>query len=151
MGLRWGGNLEAQRQADAAYAKVRSAKPKKRRLLPVEDGDSYQSRDAVLRRIGFKTYADYLRSGLWRKVRKKVYREKGDSCYLCGSWADALHHNRYHKNDLLGRKLKYIFPVCRYCHEQIEFDGNTKRHLRQVKAIFEERRRAYLFRTGAKP
>lgn len=37
----------------------------------------YAHRDAILLRLGFATYADYLTSGLWASIRARVFEEHG--------------------------------------------------------------------------
>lgn len=105
----------------------------------MEKGDSYPSRNAVLKALGFRTYDQYLGSALWKRVRKKVFREKGEDCCLCGAWATELHHTRYHEDDLSGKKTEEVHPVCSYCHRQVEFDGYNKRTLAKATAEFERR------------
>lgn len=107
-------------------------------------GEDYKSRAVGLRAIGFASYREYLRSDLWKEIRSKVYAAKGRECYLCGEPATQLHHNRYHKNDLLGKKIRFINPVCDPCHEAIEFEGNEKVTLRQAASQFRRRRRKFL-------
>lgn len=105
-------------------------------------GLDYSSRNANLRRLGFATYKEYLASHLWKKLRQRVFSVKGKKCYLCGSGATELHHNRYHTNDLTGARLKYINPICRQCHESIEFKGDDKCTVSQAKRAFNKQRRA---------
>lgn len=107
-------------------------------------GYSYISRGFWLRQIGFGSYREYLESDLWRLVRARVYSVKGYKCYLCGAPAQAVHHNRYHRNDLLGRRLKFLSPVCNACHETIEFSHGTKLEVRQVAKRFNKHRRRHL-------
>lgn len=106
-------------------------------------GNDYQSRQSALNYIGFADYKSYLASDLWRGIRRKVYKIKGSNCYLCGAPAQALHHNRYHKNDLLGRKLRFINPICHPCHKEIEFQGEDgkKSTVRQAKRAFIKKRK----------
>ena len=86
-------------------------------------GRSYRHRAYFLRKLGFGSYQAYLKSRLWAEVRERVFAIKGRLCHLCGKPAVQAHHTRYHEADLLGRKLKHIYPVCRQCHRKIEFDG----------------------------
>jgi hypothetical protein len=109
---------------------------------PLAKGRDYRSRNAILRGLGFATYRDYLASDLWRTVRAAVFKVKGRACYLCGKPATELHHNRYHANDLTGKRLKFINPICRGCHEGIEFQGGEKVTLKKAASTFRKRRRA---------
>lgn len=90
-------------------------------------GFSYQSREIHLKEIGFGSYQAYLKSDLWKKVRSAVYKAKGDRCFRCSEKAEVIHHTRYHKNDLLGKTLLFLFPVCSKCHEYIEFSKKGKK------------------------
>lgn len=110
--------LEAKQQA----IQWRKTHPRER-----HDGRTYQSRDATLKELGFSSYAEYLNSSLWKQVRTKVFRVKGRSCHLCNGYAGMVHHNRYHKNDLLGKNLSFLFPICAVCHERIEFSKRGKK------------------------
>ena len=116
-------------------------KRKKKKLT----GEDYRTRQLILLELGFSNYKDYLASSLWREIRQKVYKEKGNGCFLCGLPATELHHNRYHRNDLTGKKIKFINPVCRECHQSIEFqqDG-SKSTVKQAKKSFRKTRKMFL-------
>lgn len=103
-------------------------------------GNNYLSRYLWLQTIGFSTYREYLASELWKSIRKRVFKIKGKLCYLCGKTATEVHHNRYHKNDLTGKRLLYLNPICRTCHEEIEFSENKKSTLKQAKRAFKKKR-----------
>lgn len=102
------------------------AESKRRKLFRKQRGATYESRNAILRAIGFRSYSEYLQSDLWKRIRAKVFRVKGRFCMLCSRPADVPHHNRYHRHDLLGWTLKYINPLCNKCHHEIEFLGDKK-------------------------
>jgi hypothetical protein len=107
-------------------------------------GKHYTSRNANLQRLGIGSYREYLASDLWKDVRSKVYAVKGSHCYLCGNPATELHHNRYHKNDLVGKRLKYINPICRPCHDGIEFNQEGEKvTLQTASRLFKRRRREH--------
>lgn len=112
--------------------------------MRINSGKSYQSRAWFLKKLGFKSYRDYLASPIWQRVREKVFRVKGRQCALCSREATQIHHNRYHEADLLGRKLKYIHPICGKCHEQIEFRSGEKATLAQAKQTFKKIRKAHV-------
>lgn len=114
-------------------------------------GMSYQTRAMALREIGFASYAEYLASDLWKSIRAKVYAIAGHDCCLCGKPATELHHNRYHRNDLLGKRLRFIKPICRSCHEGIEFDEGKKVGVDQAKKAFGRKRRALKKELPGKP
>lgn len=99
--------------------------------------DQYERRNEVLHSLGFQSYKDYLCSPLWRLIRARVFQQKGRLCLLCGSSATELHHHRYHRNDLIGKKTKFIDPICRECHEKIEFSSGRKNKLHEAKIAFQ--------------
>jgi hypothetical protein len=103
-------------------------------------GQCYRHRDENLKILGFASYRDYLASFLWQRVREKVFQAKGHNCLLCGRTATQVHHNRYHVNDLSGKTLRYVNPICRPCHEEIEFDGGKKNDLQAAKLKYGEAR-----------
>src|SRR4051812_34944516 len=78
------------------------ARAETRRGTNDRSGENYKSRNSALQAIGFPDYQAYLKSDLWRSIRRKVYAAKGSNCFICGKPAELLHHNRYHKNDLQG-------------------------------------------------
>ena len=86
----------------------------------------YQQRDDVLKTIGFASYREYLASPLWQSIRRRLFAV----CKICpcGNEATEFHHRTYKKRYLLGRgKIhKFITPICRDCHQRIEFDGERK-------------------------
>lgn len=108
------------------------------------DGKSYAGRAYWLKVIGFSSYRQYLKSDLWKRVRGLVFQVKGRDCYLCGGFASQAHHQRYHKNDLIGKKLMFIQPLCGRCHLAIEFDGESKMMMRESTHRFNVMRRARL-------
>lgn len=105
---------------------IAAAKVKRRRGR-TENGDNYRSRNLVLASMGFEDYSKYLASGLWRDVRAKVFAAKGHDCRLCDGPATELHHNRYTHADLTGKCIAFIEPICRACHDRIEFDRKGRK------------------------
>lgn len=98
----------------------------------------YQQRESVLKSMGFATYADYLQSPLWAKVRRRLF--KRCSTCPCGKPATEAHHMSYKRRYLEGRgKIhKFIVPVCRACHQRIEFDAGGKTALGHANRILHE-------------
>lgn len=100
-------------------------------------GKNYDERDRFIRDIGFSSYRDYLASDLWRSIRARVYAAKGRKCVLCPQDASQLHHDRYHANDLLGKTLEFIHPLCEMCHKRIEFDEDGRKvKMKVARAVF---------------
>ena len=101
--------------------------------------DTYSERHKVLYSLGFKSYADYLVSGLWKKIRQRAFIINGRTCKLCPAKADVLHHQDYTRETLLGKKISNLKPICNACHSLIEFDENgVKRSFRSVQLSYEE-------------
>jgi len=86
----------------------------------------YKQRDAVLRDMGYESYDAYLRSPLWKRIRARLLK-KCDTC-VCGAPATEFHHRSYKRRYLEGRGkiYKFIVPICRQCHAEIEFDDGAK-------------------------
>lgn len=109
---------------------------------PVIRGDDYDSRIRNLKVIGFATYAEYLASDLWKSIRVRVFASKGSTCVACPAFATQVHHNRYHKNDLLGKNLNFLVPICRTCHEVAEFDRGKKSTVRKARKAIRHMKRS---------
>lgn len=82
----------------------------------------YAERDAVLIQIGFASYADYLKSPLWKRIRSRCLKKNDGQCMLCGRDASEVHHKNYSRAVLLGKDGSGIIPICRDCHTLAEFD-----------------------------
>lgn len=71
-----------------------------------------------LRRLGCRTYADYLASDHWRAF-KAAYRASGQPqrCIACGRPDYQLHHRSYRR---MGRELlEDVIPLCGDCHTKV--------------------------------
>jgi hypothetical protein len=82
----------------------------------------YGQRNALLRELGFATYADYLASERWSNIREVVLKRDQWICTGCGDRATQVHHHSYAREVLLGSNLRPLSAICRRCHQQIEFD-----------------------------
>lgn len=102
------------------------------------DFSHYLKRKRVLRKLGFGSYAAYLASDLWRRIKRLVFAAKGNQCWLCVfRSANQVHHCRYSRLDLLGKRLIGMFPLCDGCHVSIEFDENgRKRTVPEMRQAF---------------
>lgn len=90
------------------------------RPRPLLKNTFYRERWLALRTLGFKNYQQYLKSRLWKRIRRTVFSLKGRSCVICGRRATEIHHARYHLCDLAGEVLTYLHPICHNCHTFIE-------------------------------
>lgn len=104
----------------------------------------YAQRDEILKEMGFASYAAYLASPLWGRVRARLFRVC-DKC-VCGEPATQFHHLTYKRKFLEGRggKIhKYIVPLCRKCHHFIEFEDGKKVPMGRANARLEDLRAEY--------
>ncbi len=92
-------------------------------------GLTYSERNAVLSELGFDSYRAYLGSDLWREIRARVFANRGRACWVCRvRWAPIVHHRSYSRENLSGRSIRGMVPVCGKCHQHIEtFPGGKKR------------------------
>ncbi len=85
-----------------------------------EPDDHYRTRAKSLFDLGFASYDDYLRSGLWQSVKVKVFFAKGKTCVGCYKNAVTVHHRNYSMETMVGLSLKMLEPICAKCHNKIE-------------------------------
>lgn len=133
-----------EKAAEMILRNTRKRTGSKKKLGAGKAGTGYHSRNSYLRNMGFPDYAAYLRSDLWRDIRRRVLEEKGSKCFTCGSQAKALHHLRYHHDDLCGNTLENIVPVCDCCHHEFEFTLSDKATVSEAKAAYQKKREVYL-------
>jgi hypothetical protein len=89
-------------------------------LNKIESGfkETWQVRDVVLKEIGM-TYAEYLKSDHWKKVKQKASRRKRFcKCFKCGSTKNIDLHHKHYRFLMHIHELQSIVPLCRTCHEQ---------------------------------
>lgn len=66
------------------------------------------------------SYNDYLKSDLWKDIKKKVYADRGRSCEACASTKRLeVHHSNYSNTVMRGDELDKLFIVCDKCHDHI--------------------------------
>ncbi len=79
---------------------------------------NYVKRNKKLRRAGFKSYGDFIKSEKWLEIKKLAYSKlKKRECLFCHKESQDLHHVKYTK--ITSKTLTWIVPVCRKCHENI--------------------------------
>ena len=116
----------AQMSAEEAYRSWHEGCSKK---------NPYIKRDFVVRALGFIDYGDYLRSDKWRAIRVLALRKNGGRCIRCSQSATQVHHSRYDRKAMTGQSLKYLWPVCRICHEEAELLVRVKKNLYEANAF----------------
>ena len=95
----------------------------------MHDYSRYRERDESLKSIGFESYEDYLKSPLWRSVRRKVIDRAKGRCCGCGDTANQVHHRFYTREVLLGIRTeeKFMVAICGSCHKFIEIGDDGKK------------------------
>lgn len=93
---------------------------KRIRLHKSCDYSEYERRAVVLAELGFKDYAQYSRSKLWKGIHDAVIAED-PNCYGCGRPALQVHHTFYSRDVLSGKSRDGLYPICKRCHRWIEF------------------------------
>ena len=111
---------------------------------------SYGYRNRILRELGFSTYQDYLSSGLWRSIRRRVIERDNGKCYGCGKKARQVHHLSYGWPSLTGESLEQLVSVCRKCHAQSEFKRRRKLSLNAANSRLNKIRKKRLRRKPKK-
>lgn len=99
--------------------------------------NNYETRNKLLKTLGYSSYAEYLNSPRWEDIRCRAFKEYGNVCRLCGKEATVIHHKGYGRDVLLGFDLGQLSPLCDECHYKVEFylDG-TKRTLAQSQLMY---------------
>ena len=97
-------------------------KPKKPKKIK-----AYLKRNEILRSMGYRSYRSYLKSPLYKGIRKQVFGKYHGKCAICVKKASECHHRRYLRSDLTGSNLNFIIPVCHECHTKIELYPTGKK------------------------
>jgi hypothetical protein len=100
-------------------------------------GRSYAQRNILLERLGFLSYADYLKSHQWSKIRRRVLKRAEWRCEVCGQQtATSVHHRSYRREVLLGHKEydNFLVATCVDCHRESEYSGGVKTTLTTANA-----------------
>lgn len=92
----------------------------------------YGERRRALRKMGFPSYAVYLASPLWARIRARVFALDEGLCRLCQEPATEIHHTNYDRHTLKGRSLRHLHALCHGCHERVEFDDDPEKRQRRV-------------------
>lgn len=112
-------------------------KHKRFKAKPSKAKGKYKERNQNLPYLGYSTYEEYLKSPEWEKIRDKILM-RHPTCCCCDRVASQVHHYSYDLPVMLGLLNELLFSICDKCHEEIEFDGKTKRSLRETQKVFSE-------------
>jgi len=85
-----------------------------------------------MKKLGFGTYKEYLKSDIWKRIRKEVLTKRKHTCFYCKGLATEVHHLRYTRPVLMGEGDYYLgglVALCRDCHQSIsDFAKREKIH-----------------------
>ena len=136
---REGKTTKLQRKTGQLNKKPRKRRPKKNKKLlrrnttPPTVGTWWAD---LLKQAGFDSYDGpngYLDSRLWANIKKRVIKQKGNTCIACKKGASQVHHREYNLEILKGENLIPLVPICRRCHPLIHLDGKgNKRTLAEA-------------------
>ena len=85
----------------------------------------YDRRKAMLSKLGYGSYAEYLASDAWKEIRSRVLAQC-PQCLMCDRPAAVVHHVKYFDTVLLGLQDSCLAPLCHDCHELIEVQHGKK-------------------------
>jgi hypothetical protein len=111
-----------------------------KKLSEEQQKTMFDDRLSILFYLGFKSYAEYLRSSLWRRI-KSAFLELHPYCCCCLRHANQIHHRAYDYDTLAGLSNEQLAPICRKCHNEIEFytDGSKRYGLEAVNKALNRR------------
>ena len=81
----------------------------------------YRIRGRNLKALGFENYNAYLKSALWKRIRRAVIKDK--KCVGCRRKATCVHHASYDMATMRGECTATLLPSCKYCHRRAERAG----------------------------
>lgn len=120
----------------------------------LQRADPYDVRGYHVHQLGFASYADYLSSPMWWKIRRRVMEQHECRCAFCLAPATAVHHASYKKAVLNGSDISPLYPVCEACHHFGEFaeDGRKTRPEEATERMYDRARenRVWVKRTENK-
>lgn len=129
---RWRRQVKVEKRAKARAERKRAGKRKRKGKPTACKRGQPRTFHVRLKALGFDSYREYLSSELWKRVRQKVFDQKGRKCELCGGRATQVHHRRYRDKDMLGTELNCLHPICGGCHLRLEFKDGKKLTLGQT-------------------
>lgn len=84
----------------------------------------FSARNRRLRRMGFNSYQDFLKSDVWKKLKEYIFNKKEfKECHICGSIRYLVpHHRRYtnlHNIHSLRKMSRDLICLCGDCHTKV--------------------------------
>lgn len=82
----------------------------------------------IATKYGFETYDQFLRSKMWKDIKKKHYaKPQNQFCYICGSMENLrVHHKRYRKID------KDLITLCENHHNKLHLVAEGNKYLKRA-------------------
>lgn len=84
-----------------------------------------QIRAERLQKLGYPSYAAYLRSEHWQNVKRAYFASgRPRDCFVCGGGPVQIHHRSYAR---IGRERpRDLVALCRGCHEEVHRVHNER-------------------------
>lgn len=81
---------------------------------------------AIYKKLGIKSYAEYLASDHWQEVRNEAWHRLDRKCSICNDTKDLLLHHRTYETLGAEKVGKDVCFLCPLCHEYVHFydDGS---------------------------
>ena len=67
---------------------------------------------------------EYLKSYLWKKIRRRILKRDSNKCRFCGGEATLVHHMSYEHEVLEGKADHMLVSLCPGCHKYLHFDDD---------------------------
>jgi 5-methylcytosine-specific restriction endonuclease McrA len=66
-----------------------------------------------------RAYREYLRSDVWKRLRREALERDGRRCRLCNAAGNLQVHHRYYPETLGTETCDALTTLCRRCHEEV--------------------------------
>ncbi|HWT19431.1 MAG TPA: HNH endonuclease signature motif containing protein [Variovorax sp.] len=100
-----------------------------------EDGPAMRRR--VRGDVMLMDYPDYLKSALWKRIKKRVLERDNKTCQCCGGRGSVVHHRSYERDVMEGRNDALLATICNGCHNIIHFtDSGEPRSTAEADVVF---------------
>jgi uncharacterized protein YlaI len=103
---------------------------------------AFTKRNRILKTNGFEDYQEYLKSDLWKQIKKKAcFKKEFLNCHICLSEKSInLHHTKYSRN-MNKPILSGLIALCTGCHDKVHKysrlrNVSFKSAYRKLKKIF---------------
>lgn len=85
--------------------------------------------DAISRELGFRDYAHYLSSTIWKTIRRRILDRDNRTCVKCDGKASLVHHKTYSVAVLRGESDDQLVSLCEGCHVVIHTNEDGSKRL----------------------